>query len=249
MIAKIDSKHSKVTEKTVLDAYLKKTSLPDNSTELLAKALSKYWLEKVKITNHTKLSKLFEDLNSLIDDAVQRLLSHETIKSLLDDFTSVFKYKLQNKIISDVDICMAAIVTHFKNYRSQLDRSPPMEGISIFDGEHIWGDKDSDRCSYARVGSIRDALVERFTEVINLDFPKLASKSSRSVVIKLWDSKQSPIILANLNHAMALDLFIRETILPITSSRLHTLRHDLGISRLISRLYKSSLKLTIKMVC
>lgn len=249
VLAKIDGKQAKVSEKIVLDAFLKKSPLPDNSTELLVKALPKHWLEKLKITNHTKVSKLFEDLDCLVGDAVQRLPSQETISSVLYSFTSVFKYKLQKKIISEVDVCMAAIVTHFKNYKSQLDRSPPMEGISIFEGEHVWGDKDNDRCSYAKAGSIRDALVERFTEVINLDFPKLTSKSSRSVIIKLWDTKQSSIILANLNHAMAIDSLIRETILPITSSKIYKLRHDFGISKLVSKLYWASMKLTVKMVC
>jgi hypothetical protein len=228
---------------------LKNTALPENTSDILVKAIPKYWLEKLKITNQSKVSKLFEDLNLLVEDAVQRLPSEEAIHTVLATFTSEFKQKLDKKMLLEVDVCMAVIVTHFINYKAQLEKSPLAEGIAAFEGEHIWGEKESDRCSYGKVGAIRDALVEKFTEVINLDFPKTLTKISRSVLPKMWDMKQSPIILANLNHAIAIDHFIREIILPIKTSSLFRLGVDFNVSKRVSRLYKAALNLTVKMVC
>lgn len=248
LLGKLAFGQNKATEKTVLEAFFKKKVMDDNNIELLIRSLPKYWLEKIKVNNHTKLSKLFTEIDQQVSDATLKISSPEHIHTLLNDFATLLQKKLEKRILFDLEQCMSVIVNHFKNFKIHLEKSPPLEAMAMFEGEHVWGDRPADRCSYSKVGVIRDALVERYNEVINLDFPKVLSKTPRSAILKMWDTKQSPILLANLNHAMAVDGFIRDIVLPIKNSLLFKLGYDFDIKKLVSRLYKATLKLTLKMV-
>lgn len=248
MLNRMLQSNQKLSEKTVLELYLKNQGINSHHLPFLEKALQKHLNEKHKLDNNTKLEKYFDLLNMSITEAARKVPSEEVFRKIMNTFVGELKPKLEKKLLAEIDSVMGAFTNYFKNVRLSLDRSPINEGFLPTDIDYCWGDKDSERCSYDRASEIRSALIGKYEEVINLDFSKFPGKNSKHPILKVWDTKHSPILLANLNHLNLIDAFLKQNILPIKKNSLYKLGHEFGLPKLVNKLYKGFIRLLLKMV-
>lgn len=239
---------SKVDTKMILDSFFKKQAIPDSQHGFLVDGLHKLLTDKYKIDNNSKLEKLFEGFNTELADVLESLPSNKLATNLLTLLESHYKPLLERRFLADLDTALASIVTHFKNYKSQLDKTPPPEGFWQGESEFVWSDRPGDLCSYGKAREIRQALTDSFRDVIDLDFPLSSTKNVKSILVKPWDSKFCPIQLANLNHVLAVEALIKSTVKPLLNSTFAKAGYDLGAKKFIYQLYRTSLKLTLRMI-
>jgi hypothetical protein len=248
MLSKLSQISLKVTEKMVLDSYIKNQPLYIQHLSVLEKALQKHLIDKHRFDNSTKLEYYFEQLNPSLIDAAKKIPKEGVFRTVLNNFAESLKVKVEKKLLGEIDQVFSAFTTHFKNVRSNLEKSMVSEGFLVADIDYSWGDKPTDRCSYDRVLDIRKALIGKYSEIINLDFAKNTSKMARPPILKIWETKHSPILLANLNHLKAVDEFLKRNILPIKRSLLFKFGHQFNLPKVLGKLYKAFIKLLLKMV-
>lgn len=239
---------SKADIKLILDSFAKKQPIPEAQHPALVDGLLKKLTDKFKIDNNSKLEKVFEGLNTELTDILESLPSNKLSTNLLTLLEGHYKPLLERRFLADLDIALASIVAHFKNYKTQLDKTPPPEGFWQGESEFVWSDRPGDRCPYTKAGDIRQALTDSFREVIDLDFPKSGTTNVKSAVVKVWESRYCPIQLANLNHVLAVETLIKSTIKPVLDSVFTKAGYELGAKKFVYQLYRTSLKLTLRMI-
>lgn len=232
----------------VLDLFYKKQPIPDSQHHTLVEGLLKALTDKYKIDNNAKLEKVFEGLNLDLQDILQQLPTSKSSTSLLSHLESHYRPAMEKRYLYDLDSTLASVVSHFKNYKTQLDKTPPAEGLVQGESEYAWSDKPGDRVAYSKAADIRMALTTKFRDVIDLDFPKADGRPNKTALLKAWDSKYAPVQLANLNHVVAVEHMIKSCLKPLLDSVLSKAGYDMGAKKLVHQLYRSSLKLTLRLL-
>jgi hypothetical protein len=238
----------KSEDKSLLENFYKKQIIPESHHKALVDAVSKQLIDKYRIDHNSKLEKYIPGLSSDLQEILKLLPRSELAEGVISQLEAHYRPVIEKKMLAELDTALAAVVTHFKNYKTQLDKSPPAEGFMPAETEYAWSDKPADKCAYSKAADMRQALTNGFRDVIDLDFPKANTKQVKPVSLKAWEAHYSPVQLVNMNHAKAVDSFIKSNVKPIRESGLWRVGVDFGAKKVVYQLYRSSLKLTLKLV-
>lgn len=245
---KIRDARSKVEEKLVIEMFFKKELIPASHHKLLVDALFKTIIEKIKIDNNCKLDKVIEEMNSQLEEIIRLLPEADLASSLLSQLEAYYQPFIEKRFLSELDTTLVSIVNYFKSYKAQLEKSPLAEGFLQIDYDYSWSRKPDDRCSYAKASDIRYAFIHSFRDVIDINFSKPNQKQQKPPVLKVWNSKFLTTQPTSMSHAVAIENCFKSTLRPLLDSVLYRTGYQLGVRKLIFQLYRTSIKLALRMI-
>lgn len=224
---------------------MKKGVWPDNNAKMLAERLVKYFLDKYNFDWGVKFNSNLASLETEIKDVLNKFPDPREVKNILYPVVSFVQAKFEKKLLQDSEEMFGIFVRQFKQHRQQLRLPAQMEGYWTAQSDGLPTESlSATRISVNNLVEIRHIFTSGLADIVPLEFDKVNIQAStkRVVMQKWWNSKPVYPLPTKMHHCIAIDTFLKTTVVPIASSVFCSLGYDFGLFSKLSAIFKTIFK-------
>ena len=202
----------------------------------------KYFLDKYKSDWSGKFNSTLSSLETEIKEVLIKFPDTREVKNMLYPLVFFVQAKFEKKMLEDSEELFSSFAKQFKHHRQQLRSPIQMEGYWTADSEGLPTESlSASRISINNLAEIKHIFTSRLADIVPLNFDKITIQPCprKLVMPKWWNCKPMYPLPGKMLHCIAIDNFLKTTVVPVATSVFFSLGFNFGLCSKLSAIHNT----------